>query len=82
MKQPRWLRRIVLQADAATTSYWEQRDWAGEVPVKTTSRIDPVDEVTAGTPIEITGMAFAGARGVAAVEISWTAGAAGDGASS
>ena len=40
MKQPRWLSRIVLEETTATTSFWERRGWAGEVPVKTMSRID------------------------------------------
>lgn len=70
MKQPRWLRRIALQRTQQTTSYWEERGWAGEVPVKTMSRLDPRDEIAAGVPAEITGIAFAGQRGISRVEIS------------
>jgi DMSO/TMAO reductase YedYZ molybdopterin-dependent catalytic subunit len=79
MKQPRWLRRITLQESADTTSYWEKRGWAGEVPVKTTSRIDRPQLVRPGEPFELTGIAFAGKRGIAGVEVSlddgahWTA---------
>ncbi len=69
-KQPRWLSRIVLQETAETTSYWEQRFWKGGVPVKTTARIDPRPPLPAARPAELTGMAFAGARGVQQVEIS------------
>ncbi|MGI9190052.1 MAG: molybdopterin-dependent oxidoreductase [Longimicrobiaceae bacterium] len=70
MKQPRWLKSIELLADADTTSYWEERGWAGEVPVKTMSRLDPRGEVPGGEPVELTGIAFAGARGIRAVEVS------------
>ncbi|HEX2092831.1 MAG TPA: molybdopterin-dependent oxidoreductase [Longimicrobiaceae bacterium] len=69
-KQPRWLSRIVLQETAGTTSYWEKRLWRGGVPVKTTARLDLRPPQPAGLPLELTGMAFAGARGVRGVEIS------------
>jgi len=70
MKQPRWLRRIELQHTADTTSYWEKRGWAGEVPVKTMSRLDPPGPVKAGSAVALTGVAYAGHRGVQAVEVS------------
>lgn len=69
-KQPRWLRRIALLENPRTTSYWERRLWKGGVPVKTTSRLDPRGDLVEGRPVELTGMAFAGARGVRAVEVS------------
>lgn len=69
-KQPRWLRRIALLEDARTTSYWERRLWKGGVPVKTTARLDPLEDLVEGHPVELTGMAFAGARGIHAVEVS------------
>jgi DMSO/TMAO reductase YedYZ molybdopterin-dependent catalytic subunit len=70
MKQPRWLSRIVLQESGETTSYWENRGWAGEVPVKTTSRLDPAADLTAGQSTSLTGIAFAGVRGVRSVQVS------------
>jgi DMSO/TMAO reductase YedYZ molybdopterin-dependent catalytic subunit len=70
MKQPRWLKRIALQEAARTTSYWEERGWAGEVPVKTMSRLDSRDSLLAGAPGDLTGIAFAGERGIARVEVS------------
>lgn len=70
MKQPRWLKRIALQADATTTSYWERYGWAGEVPVQTTSRLDPPGPLRAGVAATLTGIAYAGRRGVRAVEVS------------
>jgi DMSO/TMAO reductase YedYZ molybdopterin-dependent catalytic subunit len=69
-KQPRWLKRISLLEEAKTTSYWERRLWKGGVPVKTTARFDPREDVADGHPVELTGMAFAGGRGVRAVEVS------------
>ncbi|HEX7243719.1 MAG TPA: molybdopterin-dependent oxidoreductase [Longimicrobiaceae bacterium] len=74
-KQPRWLSRIVLQETAVTTSYWERRFWKGGVPVKTTARLDPPAPRPGGEAVELTGMAYAGARGVRAVEVSLDGGA-------
>ncbi len=70
MKQPRWLRRITLLSDSATTSYWERRGWAGEVPMKTFSRLDPLPSLNAGMAGRLSGTAFAGARGIRLVEVS------------
>jgi DMSO/TMAO reductase YedYZ molybdopterin-dependent catalytic subunit len=69
-KQPRWLKRISLSEDPRTSSYWEQRGWAGEVPVKTTSRFDLRGKLRAGRSIEISGVAYAGRRGIRKVEVS------------
>lgn len=71
MKQPRWLRSIALLEDANTTSYWEKRGWAGEVPIKTMSRIDPRAEIDSKRKeLDLTGIAFAGERGIQKVEVS------------
>jgi DMSO/TMAO reductase YedYZ molybdopterin-dependent catalytic subunit len=70
MKQPRWLRSITLLEDPNTTSYWEKRGWAGEVPIKTMSRIDMRNRPMPVNKAELTGIAFAGARGIQKVEVS------------
>jgi DMSO/TMAO reductase YedYZ molybdopterin-dependent catalytic subunit len=70
MKQPRWLRSIKLLEDKNTTSYWEKRGWAGEVPIKTMSRIDARTQPMPVNAAELTGIAFGGARGVKKVEVS------------
>lgn len=70
MKQPRWLTQIALQETANTTSYWEERGWAGSVPVKTMSRLDPPGKIKAGQSVTLTGVAYAGHRGVRGVEVS------------
>ena len=69
-KQPRWLHRITLLEDDKPTSYWERRFWNGSQPPRTTARFDLPDAATAGSPLTVTGMAFAGADGVHAVEVS------------
>lgn len=70
MKQPRWLRSIRLLEDKETTSYWEKRGWAGEVPIKTMSRIDMRKHFLYSNEAELNGIAFAGTRGVSKVEVS------------
>jgi DMSO/TMAO reductase YedYZ molybdopterin-dependent catalytic subunit len=73
MKGPKWLDSIELAANA-TDGYWEQEGWDRDAVVRTTARFD----VPAGgallrvhTPAVLAGVAFAGLRGVRAVE--WTA---------
>jgi DMSO/TMAO reductase YedYZ molybdopterin-dependent catalytic subunit len=70
MKQPRWLKSVTLQRGSRTTSFWEERGWAGEVPVRAMSRLDPRADEHAGRPLDLTGVAFAGCRGISKVEIS------------
>jgi DMSO/TMAO reductase YedYZ molybdopterin-dependent catalytic subunit len=70
MKQPRWLHRITLLRRPGSSSYWERRGWAGEVPVKTMSRLDPRAPLKTGSAAELTGIAFAGQRGISKVEVS------------
>lgn len=70
MKQPRWLKRIHLLEDADTTSYWEKRGWGGEVPVKTMSRLDAPPALVPDQAAALTGVAFAGRRGIQKVEVS------------
>lgn len=71
MKGPKWLTKITLTEDDYM-GYWEDRDWTDTAIVKTMSRIDTLSErdvVNAGA-VEIGGIAFAGTRGVSAVEVS------------
>lgn len=72
MKQPRWLDRIELLETGESTGYWDERGWASEIPVETMSRLDvpPNRTIVAGEPYELTGIAFAGARGIERVEAS------------
>ena len=71
MKNVKWLRSI----ECVTfdyLGYWMERGWSDIAVVNTNTRIDtPSRSVKwAGGPVEIAGIAFAGARGVRKVEVS------------
>lgn len=72
MKQPKWLTAIELAADDEP-GYWVRRGWDAEAIVRTYSRIDTPAAgatVAAGEPLAVFGVATAGDRGVARVEVS------------
>ena len=71
MKGPKWLDRIEL-VNHESGGYWEQQGWDHNPIVKTTSRIDtPADGGVAKLgPVTISGVAFAGTRGIRKVEYS------------
>ena len=76
MKGPKWLENIDL-ANREANGYWEQQGWDRNAIVRTTSRFDlprDGDIVKLGT-ISISGVAFAGTRGVSKVEYSTDGGA-------
>jgi DMSO/TMAO reductase YedYZ molybdopterin-dependent catalytic subunit len=71
MRGPKWLEDIELvKGDGG--GYWEGQGWSHDATVKTTARIDtPADGATlARGAITIAGVAFAGTRGISAVEVS------------
>jgi DMSO/TMAO reductase YedYZ molybdopterin-dependent catalytic subunit len=65
-KNMKWLDHIAL-VDKHYTAIWEQEGWTTHANYKTMSRIDGVRKV--GDRVEIVGIAFAGLRGIQAVEI-------------
>ncbi|MFP5297883.1 MAG: molybdopterin-dependent oxidoreductase [Actinomycetota bacterium] len=72
MKNVKWLREIEV-VDHDYRGYWMQRGWSDEAIVRTQSRIDVAgDERRAkvGVPTWIAGVAWAGGRGIAKVEVS------------
>src|SRR3984893_9713125 len=72
MKGPKWLDIIELVAKPAD-GYWEQEGWDRDAVVRTTARFDvPVGGslLRVRVPAVLAGVAFAGLRGVRAVE--WT----------
>jgi len=75
MKQPKWVRRLRF-SPVDVPGFWEQRGWDRDAIVKTMSRIDaPPDGATlARGPVRVSGIAFAGARGIIAVELNWDRG--------
>jgi DMSO/TMAO reductase YedYZ molybdopterin-dependent catalytic subunit len=76
IKNVKWLTTLTVTADDFQ-GYWQQRGWTDTAIIKTSSRIDvPGDRaVIAAGPTEIGGIAFAGDRGIAKVEVSTDDGA-------
>jgi DMSO/TMAO reductase YedYZ molybdopterin-dependent catalytic subunit len=77
MKGPKWLTAIVL-SDTDEPGYWVQRGWDQQAVEKIMSRIDlprAGDAVPVGVQFPVTGIAFAGDRGISAVEVSADGGA-------
>jgi DMSO/TMAO reductase YedYZ molybdopterin-dependent catalytic subunit len=75
MKQPKWVTRIRFSA-SDQPGYWENNGWDERAIVKTMSRIDrPTDgaALTAGS-VQFAGIAFAGARRISGVDLSWDGG--------
>jgi hypothetical protein len=80
MKGPKWLTSINL-VDHESGGYWEQQGWDHNAVVKTTARLDmPRDgDIVKLGAVNLAGVAYAGMRGVSAVEYStdrgssWTA---------
>lgn len=72
MKQPKWIDEIALVEGTETTGFWDELGWASEVSIKTTTRIDrpPRQTIIEGELSTLSGIAFAGARGIDRVEIS------------
>ena len=74
MKNPKWLTAVAPVAQPYN-GYWEQRGWNKDAFVRTMSRLNfpqEQDVVPAGKPYPLVrGVAFAGARGISKVEISF-----------
>lgn len=73
MKQPKWITGLEL-SDTYQDGYWVERSWDLQAIVKTTSVIDTVavnDALSSdGTQlVPVGGIAYAGARGISAVEV-------------
>ena len=67
----KWLTKLTLTTYAAQQSYWTQRQWATDAPIKTSARIDtpaPLSTVPPGR-VAIGGVAWAQHRGVGKVEV-------------
>jgi DMSO/TMAO reductase YedYZ molybdopterin-dependent catalytic subunit len=69
MKSVKWLARLaLLRAPAA--GYWEQRGWDPVATIRTQSRIDvPADHAAVPPQLTVAGIAWAGDRRVARVEV-------------
>src|ERR671922_973299 len=69
IKNPKWIERILL-TDERVEGYWQQQGWTDSAVVRTESRIDSPSAASAGEPTWIAGVAWAGLRGIDAVELS------------
>jgi DMSO/TMAO reductase YedYZ molybdopterin-dependent catalytic subunit len=73
MKNPKWLKKIEAGGNDRE-GYWEQQGWVDEAVVKTMSRIDqPVERAKLSLgdgPVQLSGVAYAGDRGIQRVEVS------------
>jgi len=71
MKNPKWITRI--EPVDHFLGYWEQRSWSDEAVVKTMSKFTTPNSgaiLPTGHPTQLGGVAYAGKRGVRAVEYS------------
>lgn len=68
----KWVVDMELTTFSHVSTYWRQRGWAAQAPIKTESRIDtpkPFATVARGT-VPIAGLAWAPRKGIAKVEVS------------
>jgi DMSO/TMAO reductase YedYZ molybdopterin-dependent catalytic subunit len=67
----KWIVDIEVTTYASNVSYWAQRGWDAQAPIKTESRIDVPGSspIKAGTPTPIAGVAWAQHKGIEAVEV-------------
>lgn len=67
----KWLSKLTLTTYAKDKSYWTERDWATDAPIKVAARIDtpkPLASVKKGKTV-IGGVAWAQTRGIGKVEV-------------
>jgi DMSO/TMAO reductase YedYZ molybdopterin-dependent catalytic subunit len=71
MKHPKWITEVAF-LEQEYFGYWEQRGWSQENRMNTSCRIDlpAANSVIGESPYRISGVAFAGNRGISRVEVS------------
>jgi DMSO/TMAO reductase YedYZ molybdopterin-dependent catalytic subunit len=69
MLNPKWVTSIEL-VDRPYLGYWAQQGWSPTAIVRTESRIDTPRRALLGKPTWVAGVAWAGIRGIRAVELS------------
>jgi DMSO/TMAO reductase YedYZ molybdopterin-dependent catalytic subunit len=69
MMNAKWVERIEV-LDHPYVGYWQRAGWTADAQVRTQSRIDTITTRQTGRRGWIAGVAWAGIRGVAAVEVS------------
>ena len=73
----KWLRKLTLTTYAEDTSYWTDRDWATDAPIKISSRIDTPQafKTLKKENAVVAGVAWAQTRGIGKVEVAVDGGA-------
>ena len=71
MKNGKWVTSLKV-GSGSYTGYWEQQGWSSEPVVNTMTRIDvpQASDLLVAKPMFIAGIAFAGDRGIARVDVS------------
>jgi DMSO/TMAO reductase YedYZ molybdopterin-dependent catalytic subunit len=69
MLNPKWVTSIEL-VDRPYLGYWAQQGWSPTAIVRTESRIDTPRHAHVGEPTRVAGVAWAGIRGIDAVQVS------------
>jgi DMSO/TMAO reductase YedYZ molybdopterin-dependent catalytic subunit len=69
MLNPKWVTEVRV-VQKPYVGYWAQQGWSRTAVVRTEARIDTPGSARAGEPIWIAGIAWAGIRGIAEVEVS------------
>ncbi len=69
MKNVKWIERIEV-TDYDYTGYWQKQGWSETAEIKTFSTIFRAGSLWKNTPTLIAGVAYAGSRGISAVQIS------------
>ena len=76
-KQMKWVARLEVSRDDHP-GFYQRQGWDSVAVVRTTSRLDSPrdgDRIAAGRPFSVRGHAYAGTRGISAVEVSVDGGA-------
>lgn len=69
MRSVKWLKELSVSL-TEEEGYWEQRGWDKQAIMRTSSRIDVVDKADGAGQFVAAGIAWAGDRGISAVEVS------------
>jgi hypothetical protein len=69
MMNAKWVDSIEV-VDHRFEGYWQKQGWSDSGTVRTESRIDTPSKASVGEPVWIAGVAWAGDRGISAVELS------------
>lgn len=73
MKNVKWIDRIEIWP-SDYSGYWQKLGWSDSARIKTYSTIQSVDRLSTSEPAQLSGIAYAGDRGVSGVQVSMDGG--------